>query len=158
MGDSNTIYQFQGKLISGTLKPLSDYSNKVLLIVNIASECGFVSQLKDLEELREEFKDQDFEILGFPSNDFGRQEPLDGIEIKSFCELNYGVHFPIFEKVMVRGDQAHPLYKFLTATSTPRWNYHKYLVNRSGEVVDYFYPFTKPLSSKIKKRIQRLIY
>ncbi|MDR6783466.1 glutathione peroxidase [Pedobacter africanus] len=154
---SKSVYQFKVKLINGTEKSLSAYKNKVLLIVNIASACGFAPQLKELQELREQLGTSDFEILGFPSNDFGRQEPLEGIAINSFCEANYGVQFPVFEKIMVRGEQAHPLFKFLTQTSTPRWNFHKYLINKEGEVVDYFFPFTKPLSSKVKKKIQRLL-
>lgn len=161
--NSKSIHQFKVKLINGTEKKLSDYKNKNLLIVNIASACGFAPQLKDLQQLREELKSEDFEVLAFPSNDFGRQEPLEGEEIHSFCELNYGVQFPVFEKIMVRGEQAHPLFKFLgdkklngKLTSTPRWNFHKYLVNKKGEVVDYFFPFTKPLSTKVKKKIQRL--
>jgi glutathione peroxidase len=161
--NSKSIHQFKVKLINGTEKKLSDYKNKNLLIVNIASACGFASQLKELQQLREELKSEDFEVLAFPSNDFGRQEPLEGEAINSFCELNYGVQFPVFEKIMVRGEQAHPLFKFLgdkklngKLTSTPRWNFHKYLVNKKGEVVDYFFPFTKPLSTKVKKKIQRL--
>ncbi|RYG30197.1 MAG: glutathione peroxidase, partial [Chitinophagaceae bacterium] len=113
--------------------------------------------LKELQELRDALSDTDFEILGFPSNDFGRQEPLDGQDIVSFCEVNHGVKFPVFQKIMIRGDQAHPLYKFLTKTSTPRWNFHKYLISKEGEVVDYFFPFTKPLSSKVRKKIQKLL-
>ena len=154
---SKSVHQFKVKLINGTEKNLSVYKNKVLLIVNIASACGFAPQLSELQELREQLGQKDFEILGFPSNDFGRQEPLDGTAISTFCEENYGVQFPVFEKIMVRGEQAHPLFKFLTQTSTPRWNFHKYLINKDGEVVDYFFPFTKPLSSKVKKKIQRLL-
>jgi len=154
---SKSIHQFSAELINGSKKNLSDYQGKVLLVVNIASACGFSPQLKELEVLRESFKGQDFEVLGFPSNDFGRQEPLDGKAIQDFCELNYGVQFPIFEKIMVRGEHAHPLFKFLSEVSTPRWNFHKYLVNKEGEVVDYFFPFTKPGSSKVKKKIQRLL-
>lgn len=154
---SKSVHQFKVKLINGTEKNLSTYKNKVLLIVNIASACGFAPQLKELQELREQLGPENFEILGFPSNDFGRQEPLEGAAIGSFCEANYGVRFPVFEKIMVRGEQAHPLFKFLTQTSTPRWNFHKYLINKDGEVVDYFFPFTKPLSAKVKKKIQRLL-
>lgn len=154
---SKTIYQFRARLITGKDKNLSDYKNKVLLVVNIASACGFVGQLKELEALREEFKDQGFEVLGFPSNDFGRQEPLDNPEINTFCIENYAVHFPLFEKIMVRGEYANPIFKFLGKTSTPRWNFHKYLINKEGEVVDYFFPFTTPLSSKVKKKIQKLL-
>jgi glutathione peroxidase len=159
-----SIHQFKVQLLNGTNINLDTYKNKVLLIVNIASACGFVGQLKELEELRESYKDKDFEVLAFPSNDFGRQEPLEGEAISEFCQVNYGVSFPVFEKTMVRGAHAHPLYKFLAdkklngvLTSTPRWNFHKYLMNKNGEVVDYFFPFTSPQSSKVKKQIQRLI-
>ena len=154
---SKSIHQFKIKLINGTEKGLLTYKDKVLLLVNIASGCGFAPQLSELQQLREHFKDHNFEVLGFPSNDFGRQEPLEGDAITQYCQVNHGVQFPIFEKIMVRGDQAHPLYKFLTGTSTPRWNFHKYLINKEGEVVDYFFPFTKPLSSKVKKKIQKLL-
>nr|WP_294871155.1 glutathione peroxidase [uncultured Pedobacter sp.] len=154
---SKSIHQFKAKLINGSDKNLSDYKDKVLLVVNIASACGFAPQLKELQDLRDEYSAQGFEVLGFPSNDFGRQEPLDGKEIDTFCEVNYGVKFPVFDKIMVRGSHAHPLFKFLTQKSTPRWNFHKYLINKDGEVVDYFFPFTTPLSSKVKKKIQKLL-
>lgn len=164
MNSTQTIYPFKVKLLSGKEKTLSDYKGKVLLIVNTASGCGFTPQLKDLQILRDEFAGQDFEVLGFPSNDFGGQEPLDGDAINEFCEVNFGVQFPMFEKIMVRGNQAHPLFKFLGDkklnghfNSSPKWNFHKYLINQDGEAVDYFYSFTKPNSSKIKKKIQRLL-
>lgn len=165
MSDSaKSIHQFKAKLLNGLEKNLSIYKDKVLLVVNIASGCGFAPQLKELQELREELKDKGFEVLAFPSNDFGRQEPLEGEQISEFCQVNYGVEFPVFEKIMVRGSQAHPIYQFLSdrklnghLTSTPRWNFHKYLINKQGEVVDYFFPFTKPMSSKVKKKIQRLL-
>lgn len=164
MNSTKTIYPFKSKLLNGKEKLLSDYNNKVLLIVNIASGCGFTPQLKELQELRNSFVDEGFEVLGFPSNDFGSQEPLEGNQIHEFCEVNYGVQFPVFEKTLVRGDAAHPLFKFLRDkklngkfNATPRWNFHKYLINRNGEVVDYFYPFTKPNSTKIRKKIQRLL-
>lgn len=164
MSSNQTIYPFKVKLLNGTEKVLADYKGKVLLIVNTASGCGFTPQLKELQELRTEYAEQGFEVLGFPSNDFGGQEPLDGAAINEFCEVNFGVQFPMFEKTMVRGGQVHPLFKFLSDkklnghfNSTPRWNFHKYLINQDGEAVDYFYSFTKPTSSKIKKKIQRLL-
>lgn len=151
-----SVHQFKVKFNNGTEKHLSEYKGKILLIVNIASACGFAPQLKELQLLREQIGTENFEILGFPTNDFGRQEPLQSDRIHAFCELNYGVKFPIFEKILVRGEHAHPLFKFLSQRSTPRWNFHKYLINKEGEVVDYFFPFTKPLSSKIRKKVQRL--
>jgi len=159
-----TIYQFSVQQLDGETVSLKRYRNKVLLIVNIASGCGFTPQLKDLETLRKEFEDYDFEILAFPSNDFGNQEPLEGAEITKFCEANFQAKFNIFDKIPVKGANAHPLYKYLSnkklngrVGSSPRWNFHKYLVNRDGEVVDYFYSFTKPNSIKIKRRIQTLL-
>ncbi|WP_199136426.1 glutathione peroxidase [Pedobacter sp. ASV12] len=164
MNPDQTIYPFKVKLLNGAEKTLADYKGKVLMVVNTASGCGFTPQLKELQELRETYKDKGFEILGFPSNDFGKQEPLDGNAIGEFCEVNYGVQFPIFEKIMVRGSHAHPLFKFLSdkklngqLSSTPKWNFHKYLINKEGKVVDYFYSFTKPNASKVKKKIQRLL-
>ncbi len=159
----NNIYQFNIQKLDGEVINLSDYKDKVLLIVNTASECGFTPQLKDLVALKEAFKDTDFEILAFPSNDFGGQEPLEGAAISSFCE-NIGVNYPVFEKIRVRGPYAHDLYKFFAdkkqngvLQSVPRWNFHKFLINKSGVLTDFFYPFTKPTSSKVKKKIARLL-
>ncbi|RYY37770.1 MAG: glutathione peroxidase [Sphingobacteriaceae bacterium] len=160
---TSTIYPFTVEKFDGEKLSLSAFKNKVLLIVNTASQCGFAPQLKDLAELKEAFAGEDFEILAFPSNDFGAQEPLEGSELASFCEAK-APNYRVFDKLRVRGPYAHPLYKFLAdkkqngaVKSTPRWNFHKYLIDRSGQVVDFFYPFTKPTSSKIKKRISRLL-
>lgn len=159
----NTIYPFEVLKISGDEVSLSAYKNKVLMIVNTASECGFTPQLKDLAALKTEFAGQDFEILAFPSNDFGGQEPLEGDAIATFCE-KYGSNFPVFDKMHVRGAQTHPLYAFFAdkkqngkLNSVPRWNFHKFLINRKGEVVDFYYPFTNPTSSKIRKKIRKLL-
>ncbi len=159
----NTIYRFNVPLLNGLEKSLSAYQNKVLLIVNTASQCGLTPQMEDLVQLKKEFEGMDFEILAFPSNDFGGQEPLEGEGIIQFCE-NYGANFHTFDKIRVRGPYAHPLYQFLAdkkqngrLSSKPRWNFHKFLIDRHGKVVDFFYPFTKPTSSKIKKRITRLL-
>lgn len=159
-----SVYQFTVHGLDGEELNLLKYKNTVLLIVNIASECGFTSQLKDLEALREAFSGQNFEILAFPSNDFGGQEPLEGEAIRDFCQKNYEVNFPVFDKIRVRGPYSHPLYKFLMDKKlnghvgvSPRWNFHKYLINRQGEVIDFFYPFTKPNSSRMRKRINKLL-
>ena len=161
--DNNSIYRFNVQTLDGEEINLSEYQDKVLLIVNTASQCGFTPQLKDLAALKNEFKDQDFEILAFPSNDFGGQEPLEGKELADFCE-NTGANYPVFEKIRVRGPYAHPLYQFFAdkkqngkVRSVPRWNFHKFLINKDGLVTDFFYPFTKPTSSKIRKKIVRLL-
>ncbi|MGN6179711.1 MAG: glutathione peroxidase [Mucilaginibacter sp.] len=158
-----SIYQFNVKKLNGEEVSLSEYKDKVLLIVNTASQCGFTPQLKDLGELKSEFAGQDFEILAFPSNDFGGQEPLDGAAIGVFCE-NQGANYPIFEKIRVRGPYADPLYNFFADkkqngrfSSVPRWNFHKFLIDRNGMVVDFFFPFTKPNTSKVRKKIARLL-
>ncbi|MBE9584423.1 glutathione peroxidase [Mucilaginibacter sp. JRF] len=159
----NTIYQYDIQKLNGDHLNLAAFKNKVLLIVNTASQCGFTPQLKDLAALKQEFAGQDFEILAFPSNDFGRQEPLEGDELLAFCEANVP-NYMVFDKLRVRGPYAHPLFKFLAdkkqngvLTSTPKWNFHKYLIDRTGRVVDFFYPFTNPTSSKIRKKITRLL-
>ena len=159
-----SVYQFTVQGLNGEERKLIDYKDKVLLIVNTASECSFTPQLKDLEDLRKDFDGDDFHILAFPSNDFGGQEPLDGDSIAAFCQKNYDTHFEVFQKIRVRGEYADPLYKFLASKkqnghvgAAPRWNFHKYLINRDGEVVDFFYPFTKPNSSRIKKKIVKLL-
>jgi glutathione peroxidase len=161
--NSNTIYQFNVQRLNGEEISLSEYKDKVLLIVNTASQCSFTPQLKELTILKDGFKDKDFEILAFPSNDFGGQEPLEGSAIASFCE-EMGTNYPVFEKIRVRGPYAHPLYQFLAdkkqngnLKSVPRWNFHKYLISKKGVVTDFFYPFTKPTSSKIRKKITRLL-
>jgi glutathione peroxidase len=159
----NNVYRFNVQKLNGEKISLSDYKDKVLLIVNTASQCGFTPQLNELVALKEEFKDKGFEILAFPSNDFGGQEPLEGKGIEDFCEIQR-VNFPVFDKIRVRGPYADPLYKFFADKkengvlgSVPRWNFHKFLINKSGLVTDFFYPFTKPLTSKIRKRITRLL-
>lgn len=158
-----SIYQFNVQQLNGEELSLSEYKDKVLLIVNTASQCGFTPQLKELAQLRKDFPGNDFEILAFPSNDFGGQEPLEGKGIADFCEVQE-VNYPVFEKIRVRGPYAHPLYNFFAdkkqngkVGSVPRWNFHKFLIDKSGLVTDFFYPFTKPTSSKIRKQIGRLL-
>lgn len=161
--DNNSIYKFNIQKLNGEEINLSKYKDKVLLIVNTASQCGFTPQLKELVSLKDQFKGVDFEILAFPSNDFGGQEPLEGEAIATFCE-NVGTNYPVFDKIRVRGPYAHPLYQFFAnkkengrLKSVPRWNFHKFLIDRAGHVTDFYYPFTKPTSSKIRKKIERLL-
>ena len=154
-----TVRNLQGNEVS-----LSEYKGKVLLIVNTASECGFTPQLGDLQKLHEKYRSQGFSVLGFPSNDFGQQEPLTGDAIEEFCKDNYRVDFPVFEKMHVKGKDASPLFRFLSdkrlngkVSSTPRWNFHKYLIDKEGRVVDFFYTITKPGAPRVTRRIERLL-
>nr|MDT0252004.1 glutathione peroxidase [Endozoicomonas sp.] len=138
-------------LLDGRMQALSDYENKVVLIVNTASKCGFTPQYQGIEELYNKYRDQGLIILGFPCNQFGRQEPGNSDDIGSFCEKNYGVTFPVFEKIDVNGDDAAALYKDLKSeapgllgTQKIKWNFTKFLLNRKGEIIDRYAPTTKP--------------
>ena len=162
--EKNSIHQFTVKDASGKDVSLADYKGKALLIVNTASQCGFTPQLDDMEKLYEEFKEDGFEVLAFPSNDFAGQEPLDGEAIQQFCVMKYNAQYPIFEKTVVKGKDASPLFKFLSdkklngkVSSKPKWNFHKYLVDKDGKVVDYYYSITNPTSSKIKRSIKKIL-
>ncbi len=161
---SHSIHQFTVNDAQGNPVPLSNYKGKVLLVVNTASKCGFTPQLEQMTELYREFREDGLEILAFPSNDFAGQEPLDGEEIEQFCMLNYEAEYPIFEKVHVKGKGASEVYDFLSSkekngqlSSVPKWNFHKFLVDKEGKVVDYFYTFTKPNASRVKKAIKKLL-
>ncbi|GAA5317893.1 MAG: glutathione peroxidase [Candidatus Pelagadaptatus aseana] len=149
----STVYDFSVKNISGEDVSMDAYKDKVLLIVNTASKCGFTPQYKGLEALYQEYKDQGLEVLGFPCNQFGKQEPGDSEEISGFCELNFGVTFPLFEKIEVNGDDAAPLYNYLKeeapgllGSKSVKWNFTKFLVGRDGKVVKRFAPKDKPAS------------
>ncbi|ARU47518.1 glutathione peroxidase [Sulfurospirillum diekertiae] len=151
-----SIYDFEVKTISGETISMSTFKNKVLLIVNVASKCGFTSQYEGLEILYEKYKDKGFVILGFPCNQFMNQEPLNEDEIKSFCSLTYGVTFPLFAKIDVNGEHTHPLYAYLKEAQKGllgieaiKWNFTKFLVDKSGIVVNRFAPATKPESLEL---------
>jgi glutathione peroxidase len=157
-----TIYDFTAKSIDGRDVPLSDYRGKVLLIVNTASKCGFTPQYEGLEKLHEDYAARDFEVLGFPCNQFGAQEPGDEAEIANFCKLTYDVSFPMFAKIDVNGDAAHPLYRYLKGQAKGllgsegiKWNFTKFLVARDGKVVDRFAPTTRP--EALKAEIEKLL-
>ncbi len=156
------IYDFDASALDGEAVDLGDYRGKVLLVVNVASKCGFTPQYEGLEDLYRQYKDEGFEILGFPSNQFGAQEPGDAAEIATFCSTTYGVSFPMFEKVDVNGSDAHPLYKWikgqkkgLAGTRDIKWNFTKFLVDRDGNVVRRFGPQDKP--EAIAKHVAKLI-
>ncbi len=158
---TNSIYNFEFKTIGGANKSLTEYKDKVLLIVNTASKCGFTSQYKGLEELYLKHKEQGLVIIGFPCNQFAGQEAGDENEIKNFCSLNYNITFPLSVKIEVNGDNAHPIFKFLKkeckgvlGTEYIKWNFTKFLVNKNGEVIKRFAPNDKP--EKIGKYIESL--
>lgn len=147
----NTVYDFSAKTIDGKTRKLADYRGKVLLVVNTASKCGFTPQYKGLEQIYTKYKDRGFAVLGFPSNQFGEQEPGADSEIAEFCEMNYGVTFPLFSKVDVNGEAAHPLFKHLTSekkgllgSEAIKWNFTKFLVGKNGAVIERYAPTTKP--------------
>ena len=158
------LHDFKARDLQGKEVDFSEYKGKAVLVVNTASECGFTPQFKELEELYKEYKPQGLEIVGFPSNDFGGQEPLQGEEIEEFCQVNYGVSFKMMDKVKVTGDEAAEVFKFLSdkkrngrTSLAPKWNFHKYLIDKNGRVVDYFLTITKPTSSKVKKAIEKTL-
>ena len=146
-----TLYDLSAARLNGTEEPLARYAGDVLLIVNTASKCGFTPQYEGLEVLQKRFAGRGFSVLGFPCNQFGNQEPGDATAINGFCQINYGVSFPMFAKIDVNGASAHPLYKFLKAEKPGllglggiKWNFTKFLVDRAGRVVERFGPMTKP--------------
>ena len=145
------IYQFEALDMKGTLQPLANYKGDVLLIVNTASKCGFTPQLEGLEQLYTTYKDKGLQVLGFPCNQFGHQDPGSNEEIQAFCQLNYGVSFPMFAKVDVNGSDAHPLFQYLSkeapgllGSKAIKWNFTKFLVDRDGNVIERFSPQTTP--------------
>ncbi len=158
--DSANISEITVRDINLNEVKLSEYKGKVLLIVNVASKCGFTSQYERLQKIYEMYKDQGFEILGFPCNDFGGQEPGTNEEIKSFCSLNYNVTFPMFDKVHVKGEEKAPLFDLLknnsvTGDSTIKWNFEKFIIDKQGNIVDRFRSITKPDSKKITSLIEQ---
>jgi len=148
---SESIYDFTVSTIMGLPKSLAEYKGKVLLIVNTASKCGFTTQYAGLQELYKTYHDKGFEILGFPCNQFKGQEPGSNEEIQNFCQVNYGVTFPMFDKIDVNGDDAHPLYEYLKKAAPGalgltaiKWNFTKFLVDAHGNVIKRFAPDVKP--------------
>ncbi len=159
--DEPRLYSFQAKTIDGDERSLSAYKGKVLLIVNVASKCGYTPQYEGLEKLFERYKDRGFMILGFPANNFLWQEPGTDEDIKQFCSATYGVSFDMFSKISVKGDDQHPLYRYLTEESpvkgSVKWNFQKYLVDRKGNVVAKFSPGTEPLDEEVVRKLEQLL-
>ncbi len=156
------LLDLSARRLGGSEEPLSRYRGEVLLIVNTASECGYTPQYAGLQTLYERFREKKFNVLGFPSNDFGEQEPGDDRQIGAFCKSNYGVEFPMFSKVRVLGADAHPVYAYLTSLPKPiggpvEWNFQKYLVDRNGNVVARFGSETEPDDPALVAALERLL-
>jgi glutathione peroxidase len=155
------IYNFTLNSIDGKPAPLADYKGKVILVVNVASQCGYTPQYSALEATYEKYKDQGFVILGFPANNFGAQEPGTNEEIKTFCTRKYSVTFPIYSKISVKGSDQAPLYAYLTKDTAPgirgdiKWNFTKFLIDRNGNVVQRFEPAVTPDSKEVISAIEQ---
>lgn len=159
--DIESVHDFTMAGIDGENIELGKYKGKVLLVVNVASKCGLTPQYKGLQEIYKKYKDKGFVVLGFPANNFRKQEPGSNSEIKNFCSVNYGVEFPMFSKISVKGNDIHPLYRFLTGKAgNPkfageiRWNFDKFLVDKNGKVIHRFHPKTKPGDAKVTQAIE----
>jgi len=155
------VYDFTLNDIDGKPVSLSQFRGKALLLVNTASFCGNTPQYTDLEKMYEQYRDKGFEILAFPANNFGQQEPGTNAEIKTFCYTKYSLSFPLFSKISVKGDDKHPLYRYLTEQSPfpgeVEWNFQKYLIDRSGKVVARYHHRTKPLAQDIVQDVERVL-
>ena len=157
-----SILELDARRLGGEVESLDRYRGQVLLVVNTASRCGYTGQYAGLQELYERYGERGFSVLGFPSNDFGNQEPGSDAEIGAFCKKNYGVEFPMFSKVKVNGKDAHPVYAYLTSRPEPvggpvKWNFEKYLVDRDGQVVARFPSRVSPDDPKLRQEIERLL-
>lgn len=160
--DPTQALSFTMERLEGGAEDLEAYRGKVVLIVNTASKCGLTPQYEDLQKLYDTYKEKGFVVLGFPANNFAGQEPGSNDEIAEFCERNYGVTFPMFSKISVKGDDQHPLYAKLTGAPEPiggevQWNFQKYLVDRTGHVVRMFEPRTKPMDEKVTGKVEELL-
>ena len=149
------------KNINNEIINLDQYKGKTILLVNVASKCGFTKQYTGLQELYEKYRDKDFYVIGVPSNQFGGQEPGSNAEIKNFCETNFNITFPLTDKVDVKGDNAHEIYKWAKKnygnSAVPKWNFHKILINKDGKIHETFGSFTDPLSKKIITIIENIL-
>lgn len=156
----DSVYQYELNSLDGENISLSDFEGDLVLIVNTASECGFTPQYEGLQKLYETYSDQGFKILGFPANNFGGQEPGTDEEIAQFCQVNYGVSFPMFSKISVKGDDQHPLFTHLTSAENPdftgdiSWNFEKFLIDRNGNVIRRFKSNVEPMSEKLVNAVE----
>ena len=159
--NTKTLFDFKINSINGEELDLSSFKGKTILLVNVASKCGFTNQYDDLQNLYDNFKDKGLIVIGIPTNQFGGQEPGSEKEIKNFCETNFNITFPMTSKYEVKGANAHPIYIWAKDTfgksTVPKWNFHKILINKDGKIEDTFASFTGPLSNKIVKKIEQIL-
>ena len=157
----SVFFDYNIKSLDGNNIELSDYKKKAILLVNVASNCGFTKQYTELQELWEKYKDSGLVVLGVPSNQFGGQEPGTNEEIKKFCEVNFNISFPITDKVDVKGENAHPIYVWAKdnfgKSAVPKWNFHKILINSDGKIQDTYSSLTKANSKKITQEIEKIL-
>ena len=154
-------YDFNFNDLEGNLLKLSEYRNKVIVVINVASQCGFTSQYEDMQKIWKKYQNKEIVILGVPSNDFGKQEPGNSKDIKNFCEAKFGITFPMTEKVSVKGEKAHPFYKWAKEnygkSAIPKWNFHKIIIDREGKIIDTFASITNPSSNKFIQAIEKAL-
>ena len=154
-------YDFEFKDLDGAPLSLSKFKKKVIVVINVASQCGFTNQYEDMQKIWELYQEKDFVMLGVPSNDFGQQEPGTNKEIKNFCESKFGITFPMTEKVSVKGNEAHPFYIWAKEnhgkSAVPKWNFHKIIINKEGKIEKTFSSITNPSSKKFNEIIKKLI-
>ena len=159
--DNKTIFDFKINSINGDELNFSDFQGQTLLLVNVASNCGFTKQYDDLQKLYDDFKDKGLIVVGVPTNQFGAQEPGTEDEIKKFCETNFNITFPMTSKYDVKGSNAHPIYIWAKDTfgksTVPKWNFHKILINKDGKIEDTFASFTGPMSKKIINKLDKIL-
>ena len=154
-------YDFKFKDLDGSALSLSEYKGKVIVVINVASQCGFTNQYEDMQKVWQKYQDKGIVMLGVPSNDFGKQEPISNKEIKNFCESKFGISFPMTEKVPVKGPKAHPFYIWAREnygkSAIPKWNFHKIIIDRNGKIVETFSSIVNPSSKKFIKALEKLI-
>ena len=159
--ENKTFYDFELELITGETISLDKYEGKTVLLVNVASNCGFTKQYTDLQNLWEKYKERDLIVLGVPSNQFGEQEPGSNVEIKNFCETNFNINFPMTSKYNVKGENAHDVYKWAKyafgKSAVPKWNFHKILIDKHGKIHDTYASFTNPMSKKIISELEKIL-
>ena len=155
------LYDIEIESITGEIISLNKYKGKTILLVNVASNCGFTKQYDDLQKLWEKYREKDLIVIGMPSNQFGGQEPGSNTEIKDFCETNFNINFPMTSKQDVKGENAHEIYKWAKISygksAVPKWNFHKILINNEGIIVDTFASFTNPMSKKVVLKIEKIL-